>query len=94
VGIPGALHHEVGHDIEADLKLRLVLQHSLQETLSNSGVGLDRIETWLKWEGEIFADLCALRLAGPVFADALMHFLLPAVDVKSLTRLTRRNGGI
>jgi len=79
-----ALHHEVGHDIEADLKLRLVLQHSLQQTLSNSGVGLERIRTWLKWEGEIFADLCALRLAGPAFTDALMHLLLlPAVNVKT-----------
>jgi hypothetical protein len=79
-----ALHHEVGHDIEADLKLRPVLQNSLQETLSGAGVELGRIKTWLKWEAEIFADLCALHLAGPAFTDALMHLLLlPAGSVKT-----------
>lgn len=79
-----ALHHEVGHDIEADLKLRPVLRNSLQETLSKAGVGLSRLKIWLKWTGEIFADLCGLRLAGPAFTDALMHLLLlPAGNVKT-----------
>jgi hypothetical protein len=71
-----ALHHEVGHDIEADLKLRPALQTSLQQTLSSAGVPLSRTRTWLKWQGEVFADLCALRLAGPAFADALLQLLL------------------
>jgi len=79
-----ALHHEVGHDIEADLQLRPVLINSLQETLSQAGVPIPRIRTWLKWEGEIFADLCGLQLAGPFFADALMFLLLlPSATVKT-----------
>jgi hypothetical protein len=79
-----ALHHEVGHDIEADLKLRPVLQLSLQNSLSAAGVPNDRIKIWLKWEGEIFADLCGLQLAGPAFTDSLMHLLLlPSLAVKT-----------
>ena len=79
-----ALHHEVGHDIEADLKLRPVLQQSLQTTLSEAGVPIDRIAMWIKWEGEIFADLCGIQLAGPAFVDALMRLImLPAASVKT-----------
>jgi hypothetical protein len=38
----------------------------------------------LKWEAEVFADLCALQLAGPAFTDALMQLLLlPALAVKT-----------
>jgi hypothetical protein len=79
-----ALHHEVGHDIEADLKLRIVLQNSLQQVLSSAGVPLSRIKIWLKWEGEVFADLCALQLAGPAFSEAMINLLLlPAKSVKT-----------
>ena len=78
-----ALHHEVGHDIEADLKLRPVLLQSLQQTLSQAGVPANRISLWLAWEGEIFADLCGLQLAGPAFTNALMRLImLPAGAVK------------
>ena len=80
-----ALHHEVGHDIEADLKLRPVLQQSLEDELSEAGVPDSRIKIWLKWEGEVFADFCGLELGGPAFADSLMHLLLlPSVTVKTL----------
>jgi hypothetical protein len=79
-----ALHHEVGHDIEADLKLRPILQQSLQRVLSDAGVPIARIKTWLKWEGEVFADLCGLQLAGPAFTEALMYLLmLPSSSVKT-----------
>ena len=75
-----ALHHEVGHDIEADLKLRRVLQQSIQDVLSAAGVPNNRISVWLKWQGEIFADLCGLQLGGPAFTESLMHLLLLPSD--------------
>jgi hypothetical protein len=79
-----ALHHEVGHDIESDLKLRPVLQNSLQQVLSGASVPLSRIKVWLKWEAEVFADLCGLQLAGPAFTEALINLLLlPAANVKT-----------
>jgi hypothetical protein len=71
-----SLHHEVGHDLEADLKLRPVLAASLQKVLGDRGVPPDRIQQWLSWQGEIFADLVGLQLGGPPFAEALLHLLL------------------
>jgi hypothetical protein len=80
-----SLHHEVGHDIEADLGLRAVMQSTVQQALAEKGTPQGRIATWVKWEGEIFADLCALRLAGPPFADTLMQLLvLPQATVTTL----------
>ncbi len=70
------LHHEVGHDLEADLKIRQPLAASLETTLKNGGVPDDRIQQWSQWQGEIFADLVGLQLGGPPFAECLMHLLL------------------
>jgi hypothetical protein len=78
-----ALHHEVGHDIEADLRLRPALIDSLLEGLARERVPLQRRTVWTRWAGEVFADLCALQLGGPAFAEVLMHLLLlPERDVK------------
>ncbi len=77
-----SLHHEVGHDIEADLGLRQPLRQNLDRVLREADVPANRVATWLKWQGEVFADLCGLRFAGPAFADALMHLLLlPVANV-------------
>lgn len=78
------LHHEVGHDIEADLGLRAPLRERLLAALHGADVPAERTTIWLKWQGEVFADLCALRLAGPAFAFALSHLLLlPEAAVKT-----------
>lgn len=76
-----SLLHEVGHDLEADLKLRKPLLTSLRDALAQAGAPDERILRWLKWEAETFADLCALQLGGPAFGDALMNLLLlpPAI---------------
>jgi hypothetical protein len=71
-----SLHHEVTHDLEADLKLRPVLTNSLKEKLCEAGISESRITIWLKWEKEIFADLVALLLAGPAFAYSMINTLL------------------
>lgn len=83
-----SLHHEVGHDIEADLLLRAPLQAALQNALTTAGTFAPRIPVWLKWQGEVFADLCALRLAGPAYADVLFQLLLLPQAV-----VTTFNGG-
>lgn len=75
------IHHEVGHDLEADLKLRRSLADSLQTTLVNNGLPEKRIRQWLSWQGEIFADLVGLQLGGPAFAETLMHLLLLPPDM-------------
>ena len=71
-----SLHHEVGHDLEADLKLRGVLAASLQTVLSNNGVPPSRVQQWLAWQGEVLADLVGLQLGGAPFAEVLTHLLL------------------
>lgn len=71
-----SLHHEVGHDLEADFNLRASLQLSLQTVLSAAGVPAKRINIWQAWQGEVFADLVGLQLAGPAFGEALMNLLL------------------
>ena len=76
-----SLHHEVGHDLEADLNLREPLREHLRQSLVDAGVGADRIDVWLPWQGEIFADLVALQLAGPAFVDCLLHVLLLPVPI-------------
>ena len=74
-----SLPHEVGHDLEADLRLRPELLLSLQTALESAGVPQERVKIWLAWEGEVFADLVGLQLGGPAFARGLMHLiLLPA----------------
>jgi hypothetical protein len=79
------LYHEVGHDLEADMQLGPVLAASLQTALSNNGVPEGRIQQWLVWQGEVFADLVGLQLGGPAFAEALMHLLLlPASMVTTI----------
>ena len=77
-----ALHHEVGHDLEADLNLRAPLSAALQAKLTQAGVPKARIQQWLAWQGELFADLVGLQLGGPAFAEALLNmFLLPSAMV-------------
>jgi len=71
-----SLHHEVGHDLEADLKLRGVLAASLQKALTENGVPHERVQQWLAWQGEVLADLVALQLGGASFAECLSHLLL------------------
>jgi hypothetical protein len=77
-----SLHHEVGHDLEADLNLRAPLEASLIAALTAAGVPAVRVNVWQSWLGEVFPDLVGLQLGGPAFAEALMHLLLlPAADV-------------
>lgn len=80
-----SIHHEVGHDIEADLKLRPLLKLNLETTLSGKNVPQERIDRWEMWMPEVFADLVGLQLAGPAFTESLLNLLwLPAAMVTSL----------
>ncbi|MGD9029209.1 MAG: hypothetical protein PVG25_05310 [Anaerolineae bacterium] len=88
-----SLHHEVGHDLEADLGLREVLAASLRKVLTGNGVPSNRIEQWVGWQGEVFADLVGLQLGGPPWAEALMHLLLlPAAAVTTTQQATDPTG--
>ena len=76
-----SLHHEVGHDLEIDLKLRDALVAKMKQALEQAGVPSERIDRWLEWQGEIFADLVGLQLGGPAFAEALMNLIMLPVPM-------------
>jgi hypothetical protein len=72
-----SMHHEVGHDLEADLRLRDRLK-----TAIGVAVPAERRDRWLAWQAEVIADLVGLQLAGPAYAEMLMNLLLlPIVEV-------------
>jgi hypothetical protein len=76
-----SIAHEVGHDLEADFRLRDVIKLKLQEVLSRGGVAQGRIDDWSAWVGEVFADLVALQLVGPAFAETLMNILMMPTEM-------------
>jgi hypothetical protein len=73
-----SIPHEVGHDLERDL----ALEAPLQQSLDGAAIPSPRREAWLQWRAEALADLIALQLAGPAFAEALLSLLmLPSATV-------------
>ncbi|HKQ79629.1 MAG TPA: hypothetical protein VJ810_38405 [Blastocatellia bacterium] len=77
-----SIPHEVGHSFLSDFNLEKDLENSLQDALSSVGAATERIAEWQAWRNEVFADLAALQLAGPAFAEYLFdQLLLPANDV-------------
>ena len=76
-----AIHHEVAHDIEADLGLRADLTSALKTQLQKqTDITPERQRRWAGWQSEILADLVAMQLGGPAFAEMLMNFLLLPAD--------------
>lgn len=83
------LHHEVGHDVLADLGWhdKALAVHGwtvVQPQLLKQGVGIDRAARWVCWMSELYADCFALLLAGPAFVGYMIETLaLPrAVVIK------------
>jgi hypothetical protein len=83
-----SLHHEVGHDIEADLGLRDPLQITLRNALAeNRNIPADRIQQWAAWQAEALADFIGLQLAGPAYTEMLANLLiLPPTMVMTIDR--------
>jgi len=68
----GAMPHEVGHNIHADLGLWQVTPRLIARRLSAMGVPDDAVRTWARWHKEIYADLIGVLLIGPAYVDSLM----------------------
>ncbi len=71
-----SIPHEVGHDIETDLGIEDELSEVLAAALDKAGVTGDDADRWNSWRSELFADLVALQLVGPPFAEYLLSLLL------------------
>lgn len=72
-----SLHHEVGHNVDQDLKLRDELSGQLAVRLQGEGVPPERIMVWQQWTSEILADVFGVLLAGAGFGYTMGLLLLP-----------------
>ena len=76
----GAMPHEVGHNIHADLGLWTVTPKLIERRLSAMGLPREAVETWARWHKEIYADLIGLLLIGPAYVGSLMDVVGKAPD--------------
>jgi hypothetical protein len=63
--------HEVGHSVEADLRLERDLELRIASVVSDP----QRQARWLGWRSEIFADFFGCCAVGPAFVSNLADFL-------------------
>lgn len=68
----GAMPHEVGHNIHADLGLWQTTPKLIARRLSAMGYPSRTVKTWARWHKEIYADLIGVLLIGPSYVDSLM----------------------
>jgi hypothetical protein len=71
-----ALHHEVGHNLDQDLKLTPELKQLISERLKTEGADLGRRQTWQLWTAEILADVFGVLLGGAGFGHSMASLLL------------------
>lgn len=68
----GAVPHEVGHNLQADLGLWQAIPRRFAELLRRDDLPPAVVRTWVRWHKEIFADLIGVLLIGPAFVHSLM----------------------
>ena len=68
----GAVLHEVSHNTQTDLGLSRAVPLAIARTLLRAGLGRQVARVWVRWNREIWADLCALLLGGPCVVASLM----------------------
>jgi hypothetical protein len=84
----GAVPHEIGHNIHADLKLWRVTPGLIRGRLAQLGHGAEAQKTWAIWHKEIYADLIGVLLIGPYYIESLFD-----VVGKSPARVARFRSG-
>jgi hypothetical protein len=67
--------HEIGHDLEAELKLTAGMQGHVAPVL-NALDDQQRGYAWGEWLSEVHADLVGLMCTGPAFASAMVDLLV------------------
>lgn len=71
----GAVFHETSHNLQNDLGLSRAVPREVGKRLLNAGVGTQVARTWVRWNREMFADMCALLLGGPLIVGSVMDIL-------------------
>ncbi|NNF24433.1 MAG: hypothetical protein HKN63_06465 [Rhodobacteraceae bacterium] len=86
----GAVPHEIGHNLHADLKLWSVTPQLIRQRLAQAGRPAPAQATWARWHKEIYADLIGVLLIGPYYIESLLD-----VIAKSPARVARfRSKGV
>jgi hypothetical protein len=88
------IHHEVGHDLDQDLRrsgkgqrISEELCQQLVDRLADAGIDAASRQVWLRWADEIVADAFGVLLGGAGFAACLVALLLPQLPGR--TEVTR-----
>lgn len=68
----GAILHEVSHNLQTDLNLRVAIPYAIAQRLRKAGMSQMVVVTWTRWHSETFADMCGLLLGGPAIVASLM----------------------
>ncbi|HMG47061.1 MAG TPA: hypothetical protein VK614_06345 [Allosphingosinicella sp.] len=68
----GAIPHEIGHNLQSDLGLWLVVPRLINRRLTAAGLPAEVRQTWVRWTKETFADLIGILLVGPAFVESTM----------------------
>ncbi|MEU1275430.1 hypothetical protein [Streptomyces sp. NPDC005799] len=71
----GAVLHEVSHNLQSDLGLDQAVPRAIARRLLDEGCPPAVVRTWVRWNREIYADLCALLLGGPAVVGSLLDVI-------------------
>lgn len=68
----GAVLHEVSHNTQSELGLSRAIPLAIARRLLRAGLNAEIVKVWVRWNREMFADLCGLLLGGPAIVASLM----------------------
>ncbi len=68
----GAVPHEIGHNLHADLKLWQTTPVLIRQRLKREGLPESTQAIWSRWHKEIYADLIGVLLLGPYYLESLL----------------------
>lgn len=71
----GAVPHEIGHNLQNDLKLWDVAPKLIRARLVAAGVPTAAVRIWMRWHKEIYADLIGVLLIGPAYVSSLFDIV-------------------
>jgi hypothetical protein len=71
----GAILHEVSHNLHNDLGLERAVPARIRSRLRDAGHGEMVVSTWVRWNRELFADVCGLLLGGPAVVGSLFDVI-------------------
>lgn len=71
----GGVLHEVSHNLQNDLGLAREVPRRMASTLLRAGASPQLARVWVRWNREMFSDMCGMLLGGPSFAASSMDIL-------------------